>query len=62
MQVDPLLAYLEDRFAFHHVEPFLLAQVEVEGRATWKEVGVLDDEQAAGGFAGGHLEEDGAKS
>ena len=57
MQVDPLLAYLKDHFAFHYVEPFLLTQVQVEGRATWEEVRVLHDEQAAGGFTGGHLEE-----
>jgi hypothetical protein len=58
MQMDPLLAYLEDHFPFHYIEPFLLIQVQVEGRATWQEVGVLYDEQAAGGFTGGHLEKD----
>ncbi len=57
MQVDSLLADLEDHFSFHHVEPFLLAQVQMEGWATRKEVRVLYDEQAAGGFTGGHLKE-----
>ncbi len=57
LQVDPLLAYLESHFAIHHVEPFLLIQVQVQGRPTWEEVRVLHDEQAAGGFIGRHLEE-----
>jgi hypothetical protein len=56
--MDPLLTDLEGHFPFHYVEPLLLTKVEVERRATREEVGVLHDEDAAGGFTGGDLEED----
>jgi hypothetical protein len=59
--MNPLLAYLEGHFAFHHVEPFLLIQVQVKRRPAWEEMGVLHDEQAARGFGGGYLEENGAE-
>jgi hypothetical protein len=55
--MNPLLAHLESHLPFHHIEPFLLIQVQVEGRPTWEEVGVLHDEESAVGFTGGHLEQ-----
>jgi hypothetical protein len=34
MQMDPLLANLKGHFPFHHVGPFLLVQVQGQGRPT----------------------------
>jgi hypothetical protein len=61
MQLDPLVAHLEGHFSFHHVEPFFLIQVEMQRRSTRKEMGVLHNEEAAGGFTGRHLEENRAE-
>jgi len=61
MQLDSLLAYLEGHFPLHRVEPFFLVQVQMQRRSTWKEMGVFHDEEAAGGFTGGHLKENGAE-
>lgn len=55
-QLNPLLTYLEDHFPLHDVEPFLLVEMQVEGRPTRKEMRVLYDEEACGSLAGRHLE------
>ncbi len=49
---DALIANLDKEFPLHDVEVFLLGVVDVEGRATaFAKVGVLDEEEGAGGFA-----------
>ena len=49
-KVETLVADLEDDFAFHDVEPLLLGEMHMQGRAcVGSEVSVLDDEEVAGG-------------
>ena len=57
MQLQPLIAYLKGHFSLDHVEPFLLFQVEMQGRSAWDGEDFLHDEEAARGLARGHLEE-----
>ena len=58
----PLLADLEEDLAFHDVEPLVLREMEVQGRAAGEEVVVLDYEEVATGLLGGGLEGDAAEA
>ncbi len=61
VQLQPLLAHLKNQLPIHHVEPFLLMQVEVQRRSARQQMCVLHHEEAAGGFAGWHFEENRTK-
>jgi hypothetical protein len=52
-----VFADLKDDVALDDVEPLLLMEVQVKRRTTFYEIGVFDDEEAAGCFAGGNFEE-----
>jgi len=52
-----MIADLEAHFAFHHVEPFFLRQVQMQGRSrVGHEIGVLDDEEVTGSVGGDDFE------
>ena len=62
---DELFADVSDlkyNLALEDVEILFLSDVVVEGRAAFDQVLVLDNEEAAVGFLGQDLEEDGAKA
>ena len=47
-ELQTTIADLEAYFAFHHVEPFFLRQVEVQSRPRiGQQISVLDDEEVA---------------
>ncbi len=56
MQVQSLLAYLKSHLAFHHVEPLVLIEVQVQRRTAGKQMRMLHNEKAAAGFARGDLD------
>jgi hypothetical protein len=61
MQVQPLLAQLKGHLSLHHVEPFVLIQVQVQGRAARPQMRVLHNEQPAAGFIGSHFDGKGTR-
>src|SRR5580658_2181790 len=56
------VADLEEHFALDNVEPFLLVEMQVQRRAAFHQVDVLDEEQTAARIARNNLEEDGAEA
>jgi len=46
-QIHPPLTHLESHLPFHHIEPFLLIEMQVKRRAAGQEMRVLNDKEAA---------------
>jgi hypothetical protein len=61
MQVQSLLAQLKGHLSLHHVKPFVLIQVQVQGRPTRQQMRMLRNEEPAAAFAGGHFDGKGAR-
>ena len=60
LQIESLLADLDEVLPFQHVEQFILLQMEVTCGTTLCPVRVLDHESGAAAVLGGYLEVDGA--